>query len=176
MEKLNGKRESGYLALVVTLAAMTMFTAMCTDLYLPGFPLVAQSLHVQMVDLQLTFTSFTFGIGFGQLIYGPLSDRFGRKNPAAFGLVLFIAASVLCGTAHTLKLLIIYRFLQALGGAAGAIIGAAASGGRGSGALAGAAIGAAGGAMVGAATTPRRCARFGYDYNGNRVCVRYYAN
>ncbi|NDA47141.1 MAG: hypothetical protein EBY21_07685 [Alphaproteobacteria bacterium] len=64
----------------------------------------------------------------------------------------------------------------ALGGAAGAIIGAAASGGRSSGALAGAAIGAAGGAIAGAATTPRRCARFGYDYNGNRVCVRYYAD
>jgi len=101
---------------------MTMFTAMCTDIYLPGFPLVAQSLHVQMVDLQLTFTSFTFGVGFGQLFYGPISDRFGRKNPAIFGLILFIVASVLCATATSLSALIFYRFLQALGGAAGMVI------------------------------------------------------
>ena len=60
-----------------------------------------------------------------------------------------------------------------LGGAAGAAIGGIASG-RPSGALAGAAIGAASGAIVGAATTPHRCARFGYDYYGNRVCIAYY--
>lgn len=110
------------LHLLITLATMTMFTAMCTDMYLPGFPLVAHSLHVQMVDLQLTFTSFTFGVGFGQLFYGPISDRFGRKNPAIFGLVIFIAASILCATATTLTQLILYRFLQAIGGAAGTVI------------------------------------------------------
>jgi DHA1 family bicyclomycin/chloramphenicol resistance-like MFS transporter len=115
-------REAGHFRLLITLAAMTMFTAMCTDLYLPGFPLVAQSLHVQMVDLQLTFTSFTLGVGFGQLFYGPISDRFGRKNPAIFGMLLFIASSVLCATAHTLTQLVFYRFLQALGGAAGMVI------------------------------------------------------
>ena len=108
--------------LLLTLAALTMFTAMCTDIYLPGFPLVAKALHVQMVDLQLTFTSFTFGVGFGQLFYGPISDRFGRKNPAIFGLVVFIVASVLCATATTLGQLIFYRFLQAIGGAAGMVI------------------------------------------------------
>jgi DHA1 family bicyclomycin/chloramphenicol resistance-like MFS transporter len=75
-----------------------------------------------MVDLQLTFTSFTFGVGFGQLFYGPISDRFGRKNPAIFGLVLFVLASVLCASATTLGQLIFYRFLQALGGAAGLVI------------------------------------------------------
>lgn len=116
------RREEGHIRLLVTLAAMTMFTAMCTDIYLPGFPLVAQLLHVQMVDLQLTFTSFTFGVGFGQLFYGPISDRFGRKNPAIIGLVLFITASVLCASATSLSVLIFYRFLQALGGAAGMVI------------------------------------------------------
>ena len=115
-------KSPGQFRLLITLAAMTMFTAMCTDIYLPGFPLVAQSLHVQMVDLQLTFTSFTFGVGFGQLFYGPISDRFGRKNPAIFGLILFIVASVLCATATSLSALIFYRFLQALGGAAGMVI------------------------------------------------------
>jgi osmotically inducible lipoprotein OsmB len=60
----------------------------------------------------------------------------------------------------------------ALGGAAGALIGAAATG-RACGAIAGAAIGAAGGAIVGASTTPRRCIRSGYDYYGNPVCLRY---
>lgn len=60
-----------------------------------------------------------------------------------------------------------------IGGATGAVIGGLASG-RASGALAGAAVGAAGGAIVGAATTPHRCARVGYDYYGNRVCLAYY--
>jgi hypothetical protein len=60
-----------------------------------------------------------------------------------------------------------------IGGATGALIGGLATG-RAGGALAGAAIGAAGGAVVGAASTPRRCARYGYDYYGNTVCVSYY--
>ncbi len=60
-----------------------------------------------------------------------------------------------------------------LGGAAGALVGGLATG-RAGGALAGAALGAAGGAIIGAETTPRRCARVGYDYYGNRVCTAYY--
>ncbi len=65
----------------------------------------------------------------------------------------------------------------ALGGGAGALVGSAVSGGSAGGTLAGAAIGAASGAMIGAASTPQptgNCARWGYDYNGNRVCVAYY--
>ena len=111
-----------HIELLITLAGMTMFMAMCTDMYLPGFPLVAQALHVHIVDLQLTFTSFTLGVGAGQLFYGPISDRFGRKNPAIFGLLLFIGSSILCATATTLGHLVFYRFLQALGGAAGMVI------------------------------------------------------
>ena len=60
-----------------------------------------------------------------------------------------------------------------LGGAAGALIGGAATG-RVGGAVAGGLIGAAGGAIIGASTTPRQCARYGYDINGNTVCVQYY--
>lgn len=63
----------------------------------------------------------------------------------------------------------------ALGGAGGAIVGSAVSGGHTSGTLVGAAIGAASGAMIGASTAPRRCARWGYDYDGNPVCIRTYA-
>ena len=65
----------------------------------------------------------------------------------------------------------------ALGMGAGSLVGAAVSNGSPGGALAGAAIGAASGAMIGAAATPQpqgRCARFGYDYNGNRICIAYY--
>jgi DHA1 family bicyclomycin/chloramphenicol resistance-like MFS transporter len=122
MEKSKRRLVPQHIQLLFTLGAMTMFMAMCTDMYLPGFPLVAKALHVQMVDLQLTFTSFTLGVGFGQLIYGPISDRFGRKNPAIFGMVLFIASSALCATATTLGQLVFYRLLQALGGAAGMVI------------------------------------------------------
>lgn len=108
--------------LLVVLASLTMFTAMCTDMYLPAFPAVSEALGVQIVDLQFTLTSFMLGMGLGQVVYGPISDRYGRKIPALFGIGLFIISSVLCATADSLPLLIVYRFFQAFGGAAGIVI------------------------------------------------------
>lgn len=115
------KQPNKYL-LLFTLAGMTMFMAMCTDMYLPGFTSVAAALHVHVDSLQLTFTSFTFGVGLGQIFYGPISDRFGRRNPAIFGIILFVLSSLLCASAKTLGVLVFYRFLQAIGGAAGMVI------------------------------------------------------
>lgn len=118
MKSNNFKRKPSHAQLLVVLAAMTMFVPMSTDMYLPSFPAVAQALHVHVVNLQLTLTSFMLGTGLGQILYGPISDRFGRKKPSYFGILIFVIASLLCTAATTLPTLIAYRFLQAFGGSA----------------------------------------------------------
>jgi DHA1 family bicyclomycin/chloramphenicol resistance-like MFS transporter len=97
---------------------MTMFVPMSIDMYMPSFPAVADALGVHIVELQLTLSSFMLGTGLGQIIYGPISDRFGRKKPSYFGILIFLIASLLCTTATTLPALIGFRFLQAFGGSA----------------------------------------------------------
>ncbi|WP_193073417.1 multidrug effflux MFS transporter [Pseudomonas sp. FME51] len=107
------------------LAMMTALSPLSVDLYLPAFPAIAQSLGVQSADVQITLAVFLFGMSLGQLIYGPLSDRYGRKPPLYFGLTLFILASVGCMLATDLTTLTVARFLQALGGSAGVVVGRA---------------------------------------------------
>ena len=107
-----------YSYLLIVLAALTMFPPMSIDMYLPSFPALADYLHVHIVDMQLSLTSFMAGMGLGQLFYGPISDRFGRKNPAYFGIAVFVVASILCTTATNLPILIALRFLQAFGASA----------------------------------------------------------
>jgi DHA1 family bicyclomycin/chloramphenicol resistance-like MFS transporter len=118
MEKVNGQRLPGHTKLLFVLAAMTMFVPMSIDMYMPSFPAVADALGVHIVELQLTLSSFMLGTGLGQIIYGPISDRFGRKKPSYFGILIFLIASLLCTTATTLPALIGFRFLQAFGGSA----------------------------------------------------------
>ena len=108
--------------LIVLLGSLTMFGALSTDMYLPAFPDVAADFGVSTADIPLTLTSFMFGMGLGQVLYGPLSDRFGRKPPLLVGLVVFIFASIMCATADSLTSLVIWRFVQALGGAAGIVV------------------------------------------------------
>lgn len=104
------------------LGSLTMFGAVCIDLYLPAFPLIAQALNVEVNDMGLTLTSFLLGMGIGQLFYGPVSDRFGRKRPLLVGIVVFIIASVMCATSTSLMSLVMWRFIQALGASAGIVI------------------------------------------------------
>ena len=108
--------------LLFLLGSLTTFGALATDMYLPAFPDVAQALGVRTQSVQLTLTSFMFGMGAGQVLYGPLSDRFGRKPPMLAGIALFIAASIMCTTVTTLPMLVVWRFIQALGGSAGVVI------------------------------------------------------
>ncbi len=108
--------------LLIVLGSLTMFGAMSTDMYLPAFPSVARTLSVTTANVQLTLTAFSFGMGLGQLVYGPISDRFGRKRPLLVGLAVFVGASLLCATATTLPVLMLWRFLQAMGGSAGITI------------------------------------------------------
>jgi DHA1 family bicyclomycin/chloramphenicol resistance-like MFS transporter len=108
------------------LAALTAVAPMATDMYLPGLPALADDLAIAPSGAQLTLSAFFFGFGGGQLIYGPLADRFGRRPPLLIGLTLFTAASFGCALADDLRTLIVLRFLEALGGCAGPVLARAA--------------------------------------------------
>lgn len=107
---------------LVILGALTSFGPMAIDLYLPAFPDVAQDLGVSVSTVPLTLTAAMLGLGLGQLFYGPLSDRFGRKRPLMVGLILFTVASTACAFAPNFESLLAMRFLQSLGGSAGVVI------------------------------------------------------
>ncbi len=91
------------------------------DMYLPGFESIANSLNTSVAHIQLSLTSFFIGIASGQLIYGPLLDRFGRKKPLIVGLVIYIGASIGCALTNLADNLILFRFIQALGSCAGMV-------------------------------------------------------
>jgi DHA1 family bicyclomycin/chloramphenicol resistance-like MFS transporter len=110
------------LRLTLLLAALTAFGALSIDMYLPGLPQLAAGFGASGAGAQLTVSSFLLGFGCGQLIYGPLADRLGRRRPLLAGLTLFTLASIGCAVAPSLGLLVALRFLQALGGCAGPIL------------------------------------------------------
>jgi DHA1 family bicyclomycin/chloramphenicol resistance-like MFS transporter len=109
-------------ATLLLLGALTAFGPMSLDLYLPAFEQIADEFDVQLAGVGLTFSVSLLGLGIGQLFYGPLSDRYGRKTPLIVGLIIFISASIACAFAINLESLIAFRFLQALGGSAGIVI------------------------------------------------------
>lgn len=107
---------------LVILGALTAFGPMAIDLYLPAFPNVAEDLGVSVATVPLTLSAAMLGLGLGQVFYGPLSDRYGRKRPLVMGLALFAVASVACALAPNFGFLLAMRFLQSLGGSAGVVI------------------------------------------------------
>jgi DHA1 family bicyclomycin/chloramphenicol resistance-like MFS transporter len=104
--------------IIVILGALSTISPFAIDMYLPAFPQIAEAMHTSTARVSLSLASYFAGLAIGQLFYGPLLDRFGRKLPLYAGLSLFIAASMLCLTARTVEGLIAFRFLQALGGCA----------------------------------------------------------
>jgi DHA1 family bicyclomycin/chloramphenicol resistance-like MFS transporter len=101
---------------------LTAVAPLSIDMYLPSFPLVERALGVAPGTMEFTLAAFFIGLTLGQLAYGPLSDRFGRKPPLYVGYALFTLASLVCALADNLTLLIIGRFLQGLGGCAGMVV------------------------------------------------------
>jgi len=106
---------------IFTLGLLSAMGAFSIDMYLPGFPDIARDLHTTVAHITLSITSFFIGISVGQLIYGPLLDKFGRKKPLYIGLVVYLLTSVACAYAPTADALIGIRFLQALGSCAGMV-------------------------------------------------------
>lgn len=95
--------------------------AFSIDMYLPGFPDIAKDLHTTVAHITLSITSFFIGISVGQLIYGPLLDKYGRKKPLEIGLFVYFITSIACAFAPNANMLIGIRFLQALGSCAGLV-------------------------------------------------------
>ncbi len=104
------------LFVVSLLGALSVISPFAIDMYLPAFKQLAADLGVPTTVIALTLSSYFVGLALGQVFYGPVLDRFGRKRPLAFGLGLFVAASVGCALAPDVNTLIALRFVQAVGG------------------------------------------------------------
>ncbi len=120
--KLNKKSVRTLVLVLGGLAALGPFSI---DMYLPGFAAIADDLNCGMEGVGYSLTAYFIGICFGQLIYGPLSDRYGRKLPVLAGLAIYTVSSAACAAADGINSLIALRLLQALGGAAGMVSGRA---------------------------------------------------
>src|SRR3982751_5544618 len=107
--------------LILILGLLTAIGPFSIDMYLPAFPAIAKGLHTSIAEVMLSLSSFFIGISAGQLVYGPLLERFGRKKPLYGGLCIYLLASVGCAMATSVNALILFRLLQALGGCAGLV-------------------------------------------------------
>ena len=84
------------------------------DMYLPAFPTIGRDFGATAAEIQLTLSGFMAGFCLGQLGYGPISDRFGRRPLLISGVVLYVVMSVLCATATSVESLVVFRFFQAV--------------------------------------------------------------
>ncbi|EJM13728.1 drug resistance transporter, Bcr/CflA subfamily [Pseudomonas sp. GM18] len=107
---------------ILILGALSAFGPLAIDFYLPAFPAMALAFGTDEKHVQLTLAAYFLGLSIGQLAYGPVADRFGRRIPLLTGVGLFTVASLACAYAPNLEWLIGARFVQALGGCAGMVI------------------------------------------------------
>src|SRR4051812_1313212 len=113
------------LAMTLLVAAITALGALTMSMYTPSMPAIAHALGADPGMVQATLSIYLIGFAVGQLFYGPLSDRFGRRPVLILGLVIFVAGSAACGLAESIEVLIAARLVQALGAAAGSTLGRA---------------------------------------------------
>ena len=113
------------LRLAVLLTTLVALGPLSTDLYLPALPTLARVFASDAASVQLTLSVFLAGFACGQIAYGPLSDRFGRRPVMLGGLAIYCAASIACVLAQSIEMLIAARFVQALGACAGPVLGRA---------------------------------------------------
>ncbi|MER7806293.1 multidrug effflux MFS transporter [Streptomyces sp900116325] len=114
-------RRTGLLVTLV-LGGLTALPPLSMDMYLPALPAVTDALHAPAATVQLTLTACLGGMALGQVVVGPMSDRWGRRRPLLLGMVVYVLATALCVFAPTTELLIGFRLLQGLAGAAGIVI------------------------------------------------------
>nr|BFD58240.1 multidrug effflux MFS transporter [Bdellovibrio sp. CKG001]BFD61671.1 multidrug effflux MFS transporter [Bdellovibrio sp. HM001] len=122
MHSSTAKYNVPFAALILLLASLTAFGPLSIDMYLPAFPAIAENLGVPLSSVQLSLASFFVGLATGQIFYGPLTDRYGRKKPLYVGLSIYALASVVCAFTKNVEMLILFRFLQALGSCSGVVI------------------------------------------------------
>ena len=107
--------------LILILGLLSAIGPFSIDMYLPGFPAIAKDLNTTVDYVSYSLASFFIGISFGQLICGPLLDRFGRKRPLIIGLGVYIIASLGCAWSTSIEMLVVFRLFQALGGCVGSV-------------------------------------------------------
>jgi MFS transporter, DHA1 family, multidrug resistance protein len=107
---------------VVLVGTMSIFGPLCIDMYLPALPDISRQLHASASAVQLTLTACLIGMAAGQLILGPVSDRYGRRPPLLVGLAAFTLSSLACAFAPNIYALTGFRLIQGFGGAAGIVI------------------------------------------------------
>jgi MFS transporter, DHA1 family, multidrug resistance protein len=110
-----------YSVVILVLGALCTVSPFAIDMYLPGFPAIAKDLDTSVADVQLSLTAYLIGISVGQLIYGPLLDKYGRKTPLYWGMAIYLIASLLCALTYSVEQLIVMRFFQAVGGCVGLV-------------------------------------------------------
>ncbi|MEV5613070.1 multidrug effflux MFS transporter [Streptomyces sp. NPDC052225] len=114
---------AGTSALVtLVLGGLTAVPALSMDMYLPALPEVTGNLHTSAATAQLTLTACLTGMALGQLVVGPMSDKWGRRRPLLVGLLVYVVATAICAFAPNVALLVAFRLLQGLAGAAGIVI------------------------------------------------------
>jgi DHA1 family bicyclomycin/chloramphenicol resistance-like MFS transporter len=118
MNKTKTKKDFYLILILGMLSAIGPFSI---DMYLPAFPDIAKHLDTTVAQVTLSLSSFFIGISAGQLLYGPLLERFGRKKPLYVGLCIYLIASFGCAMAASVNALIVLRLLQALGGCVGMV-------------------------------------------------------
>lgn len=114
--------QKGSVALTLLLALLTAVGPLSTDMYLPSLPAIGVALGGNISMVQLTLSVFMAGFALGQIFYGPLSDRFGRKPVLIIGLTGYVAGSIACFLAGSIETLIVARFFQALGASAAIVL------------------------------------------------------
>ncbi|NIX78283.1 multidrug effflux MFS transporter [Microvirga terricola] len=107
--------KSAFVRNATVLGMLSAIGPFAIDMYLPAFPVIARELHADVGAVQMSLTSFFLAVAICQLVYGPVSDRVGRKPPLYFGLILFIFGGIGCSFAQDASTLIAFRFLQGVG-------------------------------------------------------------
>ncbi len=116
------KLQKGSAAFTLLLALLTAVGPLSTDMYLPSLPAIGRAFDGDIPMVQLTLSVFIAGFAIGQIFYGPLSDRYGRKPVLIIGLTGYVAGSIACFFAQNIEALIVARFFQALGASAAIVL------------------------------------------------------
>lgn len=113
------------LRMMLILSALMSFASISTDTYLPALPTISRELHASAASIELTLSAFLIGFSAGQLLWGPIADRYGRRLPISIGLVLFIIGSAGCALSTSVTEMMGWRVLQAFGACTGPVLGRA---------------------------------------------------
>lgn len=114
--------ERSHLTFILILGALIALGPLSIDMYLPAFTRISAEFSVSLSQVEISLTSYFIGLAAGQLFYGPLADRFGRKRPLYIGLLIYIVSSMGCALSESMSSLIAFRLFQAVGGCSGIVI------------------------------------------------------